>query len=256
MWAKTQEAVLALRLEHRFDKRQILAMYLNLAAYGNQISGADRASRAYFGCEPSMLTPAQAAFLAGLPQRPSGFNPYRNPKPALVRQRVVLHRMAGAGSLTSDQLKEALDERLTFTRAASPFAAPHFVERVLKAAGDNRPARIQTTLDAELQRDIAGIIESHRALLEKHGAANVAVVVLDNVRGEWLAWEGSGDYFDAGHGGAIDGPDYTAPTGIGAETVHLRARVRAGVHAGERAGRRALSLPDRRVRGPLQSTQL
>ena len=53
-------------------------MYLNLAAYGNQIVGAERASRAYFGRAPAMLTPAQAAFLAGLPQRPSGFNPYRH----------------------------------------------------------------------------------------------------------------------------------------------------------------------------------
>jgi penicillin-binding protein 1C len=206
VWAKAEEAVLALRLEHRYGKQQILAMYLNLAAYGNQISGADRASRAYFGCDPSMLMPAQAAFLAGLPQRPSGFNPYRNPKSALARQRVVLHRMAAAHALTSEQLAEALDERLTFTRAASPFAAPHFVERVLKAAGDRRPSRIETTLDAELQRDVAGIIESQRALLEKHGAANVAVVVLDNARGSWLAWEGSGDYFDTAHGGAIDGP--------------------------------------------------
>src|SRR5687768_17941998 len=51
---------------------------LNLAGYGNQISGVERASRAYFGAPAAMLTPAQAAFLAGLPQRPSGFNPYRS----------------------------------------------------------------------------------------------------------------------------------------------------------------------------------
>ena len=70
--------MLALRLEHRFTKREILALYLNLAAYGNQIVGAERASRAYFGVPAAMLTPAQAAFLAGLPQRPSAFNPYRS----------------------------------------------------------------------------------------------------------------------------------------------------------------------------------
>ena len=72
-----------------------------------------------------------------------------------------------------------------------------------RAAGSER--RIVTTLDAALQADVAGIIRSQRRDLDRHGAHNVAVVVLDNRRGEWLAWEGSGDYFDAAHGGAIDG---------------------------------------------------
>jgi penicillin-binding protein 1C len=204
--AKVHEAVLALRIEHRFSKLEILTLYLNLAAYGNQIVGAERASRAYFGCAASMLTPAQAAFLAGLPQRPSGFNPYRARDAAMTRQRVVLKRMEAAGAVSAGQLREAEAERLTFTREAAPFGAPHFVEMVLASAGDVHPARIHTTIDGELQADVGGIIRSHRDTLTKHGAANVAVVVLDNVSGEWLAWEGSGDYFDAAHGGTINGP--------------------------------------------------
>ena len=82
--AKIKEAVIALRLEHRFTKREILAIYLNLAGYGNQIAGVERASRAYFGTTSSMLTPAQAAFLAGLPQRPSRFNPVAKPRSCVV----------------------------------------------------------------------------------------------------------------------------------------------------------------------------
>jgi penicillin-binding protein 1C len=203
---KVREAVLALRLEHRFDKREILGLYLNLAAYGNQVLGAGRASRAYFGCEPSMLTPAQAAFLAGLPQRPSGYNPYRNRRQATARQLTVLRRMQSAGALSPERAREAREERLRFSRTASPFLAPHFVEMVVAASGENRPARIETTLDAGLQSDVVGIIRSHREALDRHGAANVAVVVLDNATGEWLAWEGSGDYADAEHGGAINGP--------------------------------------------------
>src|SRR6185295_11552665 len=78
-----------------------------------------------------------------------------------------------------------------------------FVERALAEAGDAR--RVETTLDASLQRKVEGILAMHRARLLEHGAYNVAVVVLDNARGEWLAWEGSGDYEDALHGGAIDG---------------------------------------------------
>ena len=100
----------------------------------------------------------------------------------------------------------AREERLNFARgAASPFLAPHFVEMVLAGAGEARPERIETTLDAALQGDVAGIIETHREALQRHGAANVAVVVLHNATGEWLAWEGSGDYFNSSSGGAING---------------------------------------------------
>src|SRR4029079_11039632 len=63
----------------------------------------------------------------------------------------------------------------------------------------------ESTLDAGLQRIVRGIIDARRSELTAHHAANVAVAVLDNRTGEWRAWEGSGDYFDALHGGAIDG---------------------------------------------------
>ena len=204
--AKVDEAVIALRLEHRFAKRELLALYLNLAGYGNQVIGVERASRLYFGVASAMLTPAQAAFLAGLPQRPTGFNPYRRREAAIARQRAVLKRMQAAGALSEHDASVAREEHLDVAGGpTSPFLAPHFVEMVLARAGDARPNRIQTTLDAELQGDIAGIIETHREALQRHGAANVAVVVLHNATREWLAWEGSGDYFNSSSGGAING---------------------------------------------------
>jgi penicillin-binding protein 1C len=203
--AKMREAVVALRLEHRFTKRELLALYLNIAPYGNQYVGAERASRGYFGLSASQLTPAQAAFLAGLPQRPSGFNPYRNRDAAIRRQRSVLRRMGADEALTAEQVRDASAERVTFVDRESPFLAPHFVQMVLDTAVTPRPARIVTTLDAALQKDVVGIIASHRETLRRHGARNVAVVVLDNATGEWLAWEGSGDYFNSG-GGTLNGP--------------------------------------------------
>lgn len=204
--AKLHEALLALRLEHRFSKDELLAHYLNLASYGNQFTGAERASQGYFGVTAAMLTPAQAAFLAGLPQRPTGFNPYKAVDAARGRQRTVLRRMAAAGAISDAELKLALDERLAFAPPSTPFAAPHFVDMVLRSFGDARPARITTTLDGGLQTDLAGILTRHKDALEDHGAHNVAVVVLDNATSEWVAWEGSGDYFDSAHGGAINGP--------------------------------------------------
>ncbi|MEO6235881.1 MAG: transglycosylase domain-containing protein, partial [Vicinamibacterales bacterium] len=204
--AKLREMVLALRLEHRFSKREILAIYLNRAAYGNQTAGAGRASRLYFGVDASMLTPAQAAFLAALPQRPSAFNPLKNIASARQRQQTVLKRMGAAGALSAERLREARAEQLALSPRGGTFSAPHFVEMVRAAAGDRQPGRIETTLDLELQREVEGIIEHERSALQSHGANNVAVVVLDNARGEWLAWEGSGDYGDLAHGGAFNGP--------------------------------------------------
>jgi penicillin-binding protein 1C len=202
---KFSEAVVALRLEHRFSKREILAMYLNLAPYGNQLAGADRASRAYFGHAAALLTPAQAAFLASLPQRPSSFNPYRDPRRARRRQERVIAEMEASGALDAAGVRAAMAERLSLAPEAATFLAPHFITRVLALAGDRRPQRIVTTLDASLQRDVVGIIRAARPSLEEHGAHNVAVIVLDNATGEWLAWEGSGDYDDERHGGRIDG---------------------------------------------------
>ena len=202
---KLRESILALRLEHRLGKREILALYLNLASYGNQLVGVDRASRAYFGCGPELLTAAQAAFLAALPQRPTTFNPYRDPERARRRQRRVLSTMAALGWLPYADMRNAEAERLTLQKEPPAFVAPHFVQRVLAGVGDLRPGRIDTTLDAELQREVEGIIRGERPVLEAHGAHNVAVVVLDNATAEWLVWEGSGAYGDAAHGGSIDG---------------------------------------------------
>ena len=188
------------------SKDDILALYLNLAPYGNQIAGAERASRAYFGTTSSMLTPAQAAFLAALPQRPSRFNPWRNFRQATARQRAVLVRMEAHGFLTAGAATEARAERLRLADDRPPFLAPHFVSMVLADLPDPKPSRVVTTLDAGLQRTVEGIVRSQRGLLERHGATNVAIVVLDNATSQWLAWEGSGN-FDAGdRGGSINGP--------------------------------------------------
>lgn len=203
--AKLREAVVAVRLEQRLSKDEILALYLNLAPYGNQFTGADRASRAYFGHQAALLTPAQAAFLAALPQRPSTYNPYRDVTRARARQERVLARMGASGALDAAGIRAAMDERLNLAPVAAVFLAPHFVARVLDLASHPRPTRIVTTLDAALQREVSGIIRAARPSLARHGAHNVAAVVLDNATGEWLAWEGSGDFDAVDHGGQIDG---------------------------------------------------
>jgi penicillin-binding protein 1C len=108
--------------------------------------------------------------------------------------------------LSAEALALAREERLAFVHEVPDALAPHFVERVRDDVASSAPPRvIETTLDATLQRTVRGIIRANRPVLDAHHAANVAVVVLENATGEWLAWEGSGNYFDLDHGGAIDG---------------------------------------------------
>lgn len=197
---KLREAIVALRLEHRYSKREILALYLNVAPFGNQYAGARRASLGYFGVEPSRLTDAQAALLAALPQRPSALDPRRHFDRARRRQQRVLRAM----DLDDRALKLALEERVRILPPQRDLLAPHLTAR-LQNEWRGKSARVTTTIDAALQREVRGILEAHRERLRTHQAHNVAVAVLHNATGEWLAWEGSGDWFDEVHGGAIDG---------------------------------------------------
>ena len=188
-----------------------------------------------------MLTPAQAAFLAGLPQRPSGFNPYRKPAPALARQRDVLRRMAAAGCDHAGA--GARGAPTSSCRSRGPprrSRRAHFVERVLAASGGARPARIETTLDAGLQAEIAGIIRSQRASLDTHGASNVAVVVLDNATRRMARVGRLGRLLRRRARRRHRRRRLAAAAGIGAEAVHLRAG------ASRRASRRRPCWPTSR----------
>lgn len=231
--AKAREAVIALRLEHRLGKAEIMARYLSLAPYGNQITGAARASQAYFGRPLESLTVAETAFLAALPQQPSRFNPWRRPDAARPRQLRILTDMSAQKMISAEMAGAAKREQLVLNREQGGTLAPHYVQRVL--AGIDRASgvqRIATTLDAELQRTIAGVIRANRESLEAHGAHNVAVAVLDNHTGEWLAWEGSGDYNDQKHGGAIDGVTSPHQPGSALKPFTYAAAFERGVHPG------------------------
>jgi len=235
--AKAREAIVALRLEHRLTKNELLALYLTLAPYGNQIEGAERASRAYFGRSASTLTAAEAAFLASLPQQPSRFNPWRDPAAARGRQLRILQAMRERGWLTPEMHQVARAERIRLHREAASAVAPHFVERVLAAPQPATAARtirrIETTLDAALQRTVHGIIAARRGDLDDHRASNVAVAVLDNRTSEWLAWEGSGNYFDTEHGGTIDGVLTPRQPGSALKPFTYAAAFERGYHPGQ-----------------------
>lgn len=211
---KLQESVYALRLEHRLSKDAILSDYLSEAPYGGRVIGADAAAQIYFAKPVSQLTWGEAAFLAAIPQRPTAFNPRTDVHAAGTRQRWILGRLRGAGTITVAQERVAKAESLHFADRVDDAIAPHFTAMLAAdVAVTAKPGTVRTTLDAALQKDVAGIARHHRELLRKSGAANVAVVVLDNRTGAVRAWEGSGDYFDWTHGGMINGPLQKRQTG-------------------------------------------
>ncbi len=216
--SKIRQAVYAVRLEHRVSKDDILSAYLAEAPYGGRLIGAEAAAQGYFSTSASQLSWAQAAYLAALPQRPTAFNPRRNADAAVNRQRWILRRLRTSGQLTDAELKSALTERLGLATDVFDPLAPHFTEMLGKREKDTgelreKGAPLRTTLDAMLQKEVVGIARQQRRSLQKNHAANVAVVVLDNATGAVRAWEGSGDYFDANHGGMLNGPLLARQTG-------------------------------------------
>jgi penicillin-binding protein 1A len=194
---KVQEALLALWLEWRFTKDELLTIYLNRVYLGAGTFGVDAAARQFFGVEARRLTPGQAAVLAGLPKAPSRYNPRVNPSAAVGRAVEVLDAMVETGVLTAAQaMVEA--ERLRFPAAPSRDAG-WFADWVRDGLGDRAPPTadllLRTTLDTRLQAVAEARIE---ALLAGPGrAAGVsqgAVVAIDAATGAVRAMVGGRDY--------------------------------------------------------------
>ncbi|MDE2293370.1 MAG: transglycosylase domain-containing protein [Elusimicrobia bacterium] len=128
---KLREAALALQLEHNLSKEEILQLYLNQIYYGEGAYGAQSAASIYFGKDIKKLDLAECALLAGLPNRPSGYSPFRNAKAAGKRRAVVLSRMRSECFITEGEEKAALAEPIPTTPpATSATQAPYFVEYV------------------------------------------------------------------------------------------------------------------------------
>src|SRR5262249_40570036 len=98
---KIEEACLATKLADRWSKRKILGTYLNRIFYGNHAYGAQAAAQTYFSRSAAKLTLAQAALLAGLPQAPTVYDPFRHPARALARRNQVLRAMLDNGEIGS-----------------------------------------------------------------------------------------------------------------------------------------------------------
>lgn len=201
-WRKTKEAVLAVEINRRYSKKQILEIYLNQTYYGNLAYGIEAAAQTYFGKSALELTLPEAAMLAGLPQSPALHDPYLNPAGARARQATVLKLMIEAGFITPAQAQTAQAAELEFRDFNFQLKAPHFVSFVRQELERNIPPaylyqaglRVQTTLDPRLQAIAENeVLAQVQALANRH-VTNGALVAMDVTTGQILAWVGSVDY--------------------------------------------------------------
>ncbi|HEX7654577.1 MAG TPA: penicillin-binding protein 1C [Verrucomicrobiae bacterium] len=196
---KLLEAVQALRLEQVWDKSRILTEYLNRLDYGNFNRGPAAAARFYFHKPLADLSPAECAFLAGLPQAPSRLNPLGHFERAAKRQQWVLRQMQAVGALTEAEYDRERAEPLVLAHPERVFAAPHFIDRLLEEKGDEsttaQGAVVRTSLDLKLNQLAQQVLRRQLAGLATRQVQSGAIVVLDNRSGEVLGLVGSGDYF-------------------------------------------------------------
>ena len=232
---KLTEIFMARRFEKQFTKDFILLRYLNWVYFGNGAYGIEAAAREYFGApdcggaragrpgrdclKVSELAVEQAALLAGLIQRPSAFDPYRNPVGARKRRNLVLDRMLVNEMITEAEHAEATDEPLVLVEDVplleERYPAAYFVEDVKQwflgnpDFGATREARarllfeggleIRTTIDLELQAAAEAAVE---AILPDNGvnpdASAVTLGVGGDADGHVLAMVGGRDFFGPG----------------------------------------------------------
>ena len=200
VFGKLKEMLDARRLEQALSKDEILEQYVNRVPYGAGAIGIEAAAQRYFGKPATHLSLAEAALLAGLPKGPTGLNPLKNPDAAVERQHWVLDRLLITGRATADDVERARREPLTFPPLEAP-SAMHFTQWVRE---QGVTGSVATTLDAELQREVEGMVSAHVAALSAQGVTNTAAVVLDNERCEVLSMVGSANYWDP-RDGSVNG---------------------------------------------------
>lgn len=208
---KIREFLLAIQIETRFSKDQILTMYLNEAPYGGTAWGVGTAAEVYFAKSVSELSLVESAILAGLPQRPTTYSPFgADPEAYTERTKHVLRRMREDGYIDANREKQALEElsEVRFAEVTSEFLAPHFVmyvkkqlvERYGEAMVEGGGLRVTTTLDLDLQKEAETVVIEQMETMAKYKIGNAGVVVLNPQTGEVLAMVGSKDYNEPNFG--------------------------------------------------------
>ena len=209
---KIKEAILAIQIERKYAKDDILRMYLNEAPYGGTAVGVEAASEQYFSKPVKELNLVESAIIAGLPQSPSRYSPFSgDPKAYVGRTQHVLRRMKDDGYISAAQEEKARGEaeNIQFAQGNEGLRAPHFVayvrELLEQKFGDKLVAAggltVTTSLDWKLQEKAQVAVFEEVEKSKKLKVGNGAAIVIDPKTGEILAMVGSKDYSATDSGG-------------------------------------------------------
>ena len=202
---KIKELIVALELEKRYSKDEILSLYLNQIPYGSNAYGIEAAAQTFFNKSAADLTLPEAALLANLPRATSYYSPYgKHLDELLKRKDLALERMEKLGYISKKEKESAQKIKLEFAPLLSGIKAPHFVievqeylnqkygEEFVRSAG----LRVITTLDWGLQQSAEKIVlDGADRNKELYKGYNSALVAQDAATGQILALVGSKDYF-------------------------------------------------------------
>lgn len=191
---KAKELITALYLDFVYSKNDIFGMYSSGAPFGGNVVGAEAAAFRYFNHTAESLSWAESALLAILPNSPSAIRPDKNRHVLLQKRNRLLTRMSGKGYFDRNDYILATEEDLPDQFYAFPHFTPHLLVYARKNMKQDKPFRIQTTVDLVLQEQILKVLELHKTKLRGNHINNAAVLVLDSRTSEVLAY--CGNYHD------------------------------------------------------------
>lgn len=212
---KIKEFILAIQVERKYTKDEILQIYLNEVPYGGTAWGIEAASQTYFAKEAKDLSLTEAVILAGMPQRPSYYSPYSsNPKAYIPRAEDVARRLREDDHISEEQevkLKEEIPN-VQFSQNEQGIRAAHFVfyvrDKLVEKYGEKYVEqgglKVTTTLDLDLQDRAQKIVAEEVLKLSDFRVGNGASVVLNPTNGEILSMVGSKDYFAKDYDGQVN----------------------------------------------------
>ncbi len=207
VWEKLIELFLATRLDMGYTKQEILRLYASHAPFGGNVVGIEAASWRYFGKRPRLLTWAEAATLAVLPNSPALIHPGRNRAQLREKRDRLLDRMRKAGIIDSLSCELAKEESLPQKPLPLPQLAPHLLDRAQQeyfSQQKNPKTRLTTTIDRRLQAKATDVLEKHLTHLKGNEIHNAAAIIIEVETGNVLAYVGNVIGTGAEHGEQVD----------------------------------------------------
>lgn len=186
---KLAEMVRAMRMEWRYDKEEILALYASNAPFGGNVVGLDAASWRYFGRSPEQLSWAEATTLAVLPNAPSLIFPGKNQERLLEKRNRVLELLFARGCFDEQTLALSLSEPLPGKPYPLPQTAPHLLHTIVSSSGKGK--QFKTTIDVQLQEQCNILLNQRVAQLESNFIHNAAVLIVEVRTGNVVAYVGN-----------------------------------------------------------------